>query len=251
MRVEVGMVNTLIAENLNEISLQIAKAERQRPANYHADEYTTLIAASKLQSLEAIETAYHLGIRHFGENYVQEGVEKIQSIALLQKIQPTPDIVWHLIGPLQSNKVKLAAEHFDWVDSVHSLKLLKKLSEHRRDQLPPINVCLQVNIDQASTKQGFMPESDELLAVMAEAAKLDRVCVRGIMVMPDIHEAATLKHYFKSAYQLFLKLQAECNNAAFDTLSMGMSQDYPLAISQGATMIRLGSALFGARPASN
>ena len=202
-----------------------------------------VLAASKTQSLDSILEIHRQGIVHFGENYVQEGLEKIQAY----QEQALENIVWHLIGPLQSNKAKVVAAHFDWVDSVHSEKLLNRLNQYRTQDQKPLNVCLQVNIDRAPTKNGFEPNIELLKNVVKQAAELSHINIRGLLVMPDDHPQDVLLDYFHQAKKLFDELVTHFGHKKFDTLSMGMSSDYQLAIRGGSSMIRVGSLLFGKR----
>lgn len=201
----------------------------------------TLIAVSKTKPVTDIEQAYHAGQRAFGENYVQEGVEKTQALAHLK------DIEWHFIGPLQSNKTKDVAQHFDWVQSLDREKIARRLNEQRPAQLPPLQVLIQVNIDDEASKSGIDPAH---LASFAElVAKLPQLELRGLMAIPTPVQTeadqARLAQSFARMHDLFLALQSQYSTV--DTLSMGMSGDIELAIAQGANMVRVGSAIFGAR----
>ncbi|GLP98095.1 YggS family pyridoxal phosphate enzyme [Paraferrimonas sedimenticola] len=181
---------------------------------------------------------YGFGQRAFGENYVQEGVEKIQALSHL-------DIDWHFIGPLQSNKTRLVAEHFDWVQTVERLKIAKRLSEQRPSDLAPLKVLIQVNISQEASKSGvLLEEIDELADAIAELPKLE---LRGLMAIPaaDVSEAEQTR-VLKAMQDAYTRLKNRYPQ--LDTLSMGMSGDMDLAIANGSTMVRVGSAIFGARP---
>jgi len=199
-----------------------------------------LLAVSKLQPAEAVRALAELGQVAFGENYVQEGLDKIQSLGPLRE-----RLSWHLIGPLQSNKTRVVAEAFDWVQSVDRLKIAQRLSDQRPESLPPLNLCLQVNTSGEASKSGVPPE--ELSALAHTVARLPRVRLRGLMAIPeptdDPKQQAAAHARLRT---LFDALQAE--GLALDTLSMGMSDDLEAAISEGSTMVRVGTALFGARP---
>ena len=199
-----------------------------------------LLAVSKTFPADAVAAVAALGQRDFGENYVQEGVDKITAL------QGVAGLVWHCIGPLQSNKTRLVAEHFDWVHSVDRLKIAQRLSEQRPAHLPPLQVCLQVNIDGGPTKAGVSP-SDALALAQAVAA-LPRLVLRGVMIIPDPvagFDAQVALH--AQAKRLFDELQTALALPHFDTLSMGMSADLEAAVQAGSTMVRVGTAVFGAR----
>ena len=184
--------------------------------------------------------AFEAGELHFGENYVQEGVDKIAALAELRN-----SIEWHLIGPLQSNKTRVVAEQFDWVHSVDRLKIAQRLSEQRPAHLPPLQVCLQVNISGELSKSGLMP--DEVLAVAQAVATLPRLVLRGLMAIPEpAADFAAQRVPHRRLRGLMQALQA--TGLALDTLSIGMSADLEAAISEGATLVRIGSAIFGERP---
>ena len=175
--------------------------------------------------------------RAFGENYIQEGVEKIAALRDL-------GLMWHCIGPIQSNKTRLVAEHFDWVHTVDRLKIAERLSAQRPADRPPLNVCIQVNIDGGANKSGVAP--GEALALARAVAALPQLKLRGLMSIPEIapdFEAARAVH--ASARALFDQLNAD--GLGLDTLSMGMSDDLEAAIAAGSTMVRVGTAIFGSR----
>ncbi|PCF95860.1 YggS family pyridoxal phosphate-dependent enzyme [Vreelandella nigrificans] len=200
----------------------------------------TLLAVSKTKPASLIRQAWQLGQREFGENYLQEALEKQTELADLD------DIVWHFIGPLQSNKTRAVAENFDWVHSVERLKIAKRLSEQRPANLAPLNICLQVNISREASKSGVMPE--EAIALAHDVAALPRLRLRGLMAIPAPAESfAAQRIPFAELRQLLTKLQAALPETQLDTLSMGMSDDLEAAISEGATLVRLGTAIFGAR----
>jgi pyridoxal phosphate enzyme (YggS family) len=196
-----------------------------------------LLAVSKTFPASQVAEAFAAGQTAFGENYIQEAVEKITALAHLS-------LEWHCIGPIQSNKTRLVAEHFDWVHSVDRLKIAQRLSEQRPDTLAPLNVCLQINIDGGPTKSGVAPQ--EALALAQAVAQLPRLRLRGIMTIPEPSEDfASASKAHREARALF---DALCQSGlALDTLSMGMSADLEAAISEGSTMVRVGSAIFGGR----
>lgn len=198
----------------------------------------TLLAVSKSQPWQAIETAYRAGCRQFGENYLQEALEKIHALSHLTDIQ------WHFIGPLQSNKARKVAEYFDWVHSIDRLKVASHLNSHRPGELKPLNLCIQVNIDGEASKSGVSPE--QLFDLAPAVAELPRVRLRGLMTIPKA--SRTLEEQRKSfhrLYQLFDRLRQQY--PSIDTLSMGMSQDFEAAILENATIVRIGTDIFGAR----
>lgn len=195
-----------------------------------------MLAISKTQPPEVIQEAYDAGLRAFGENYLQEAVDK-------QPLLPA-DIEWHCTGPVQSNKSKLVAEHFDWCHTVDSLKLAERLNNQRPAALPPLNVCVQLHIGGEDSKSGIV--ADEVPAVAAAIAKLPRLRLRGIMTIPPASEdPVEQRRWFAEARAVYERLRAEIPGV--DTLSMGMSGDLEAAIAEGSTMIRVGSALFGPR----
>ena len=199
-----------------------------------------LLAVSKTFPADQVAAVAALGQRDFGENYVQEGVDKIAAL------KSVAGLVWHCIGPLQSNKTRLVAEHFDWVHSVDRLKIAQRLSEQRPAHLPPLQLCLQVNIDGGPTKAGVTP-SDALALAQAVAA-LPRLVLRGVMTIPDAVEGFDAQlAVHTQAKRLFDELQTALGLPQFDTLSMGMSADLEAAIQAGSTMVRVGTAVFGAR----
>jgi pyridoxal phosphate enzyme (YggS family) len=197
-----------------------------------------LLAVSKTFGPEAVRAAHEAGLKAFGENYIQEAVGKMQALADLQGLE------WHCIGPIQSNKTKLVAEHFAWAQTVDRLKIAQRLSEQRPAHLPPLQICLQVNVDGGATKSGIAPE--ELLALAHEVKALPRLQLRGLMCIPDPKpNFEAMKAVFGKAKALFDEMNRQ--GLAVDTLSMGMSADLEAAIAAGSTMVRVGTALFGAR----
>ena len=215
------------------ITQSVLQAGRQ-PHSVH------LLAVSKTFPAEQVAAVAALGQHDFGENYVQEGVDKITAL------QSVAGLVWHCIGPLQSNKTRLVAEHFDWVHSVDRLKIAQRLSEQRPAHLPPLQVCLQVNTDGGPTKAGVAPA--DALALAQAVVALPRLQLRGLMTIPDQvagFDAQLALH--AQAKRLFDELQAALGLPNFDTLSMGMSADLEAAVQAGSTMVRVGTAVFGAR----
>ena len=198
-----------------------------------------LLAVSKTFPAEDVRQAYAAGQRAFGENYIQEGVDKIAALRDLP-------LEWHCIGPIQSNKTRLVAEHFDWVQSVDRLKIAQRLSEQRPEGLPPLQVCLQVNTDGGPTKSGARPE--ELLDLARAVMALPRLVLRGLMTIPDPvqgFEAEVALH--RRATALFEQVRQELAPPHWDTLSMGMTADLEAAIAAGSTLVRVGTAIFGRR----
>ena len=200
----------------------------------------TLLAVSKTKPAEMLREAWQHGQREFGENYLQEALDKQAALEDLD------GIVWHFIGPLQSNKTRAVAEQFAWVHSVDRLKIAKRLSEQRPVALPPLNVCLQVNISREATKSGVLPEGT--LALAQEIAALPGLALRGLMEIPAPAETLEAQRQPLAALrQLLEELQTALPEAPLDTLSMGMSDDLEAAVLEGATLVRLGTAIFGAR----
>lgn len=197
-----------------------------------------LLAVSKTFPPEAIRAAYAAGQRAFGENYLQEALPKIEALADL------PDLEWHFIGPLQSNKSRAVAEHFAWVHSVARLKLAERLSAQRPEGLPPLAVCVQVNISGEASKSGVAP--GEAVALAQAVARLPRLSLRGFMgIAEPAVDQTTPRSQFARLRQIFA--QARAGGLSVDTLSMGMSADLDAAIAEGATLVRLGTAIFGRR----
>jgi pyridoxal phosphate enzyme (YggS family) len=225
-------VTIMISQRLEQVRLQINQAEHiynRKPGSVN------LLAVSKTKPVEDIIAAYQAGQRHFGENYCQEALTK-------QKALGAYDITWHFIGPIQSNKTKALATHFDWVHSVDSLKVARRLSEQRPDYLGPLNVCLQVNISDESSKSGIALDSLQLLC--EQVAELPGLRLRGVMAIPSPEEDFEKQ---RLPYSRLYKAVAQLNNPALDTFSFGMSGDLDAAIAEGATLVRVGTALFGAR----
>src|SRR5512133_3967819 len=196
-----------------------------------------LLAVSKTVSPEVVEQAFAAGQSAFGENYIQEGVEKIIQLRHLP-------IEWHCIGPIQSNKTRLVAEHFDWVHTVDRLKIAQRLSEQRPAGLPPLQVCIQVNVDGGPTKSGVAPA--DALALALAVVGLPGLRLRGLMCIPEpAPDFAAACQIFNRAALLLADLNA--HGLRLDTLSMGMSADLEAAIASGSTLVRVGSAIFGSR----
>lgn len=203
------------------------------------DRQVSLIAVSKAQSAEAIRQVFAAGQSAFGENYLQEALEK------QQKLTDLP-ITWHFIGPIQSNKTSLIAQHFDWVHSVDRLKIAQRLQDSRPDALPPLNICVQINVSGEASKSGLAPEDAE--ALIAACLNMPKLRVRGLMSIPaPTSDLGLQRKQFASLVDLQRSIQQALPMAALDTLSMGMSDDYPSALQEGATMLRIGTAIFGAR----
>ena len=195
-----------------------------------------LLVVSKSQSVKNIEEAYDAGQRLFGENYLQEALEKIQQIN-------KPKIEWHFIGPIQSNKCKLIAENFSWVQSIDRIKVASRINEYR-ESMPPINVCIQINISNELSKSGVQPHN--LKAFINEMKSFRNLKLRGIMSIPsNTNSPDKLSEEFMELRKLYEEIKF--SDPAIDTLSMGMSNDYLIAVKYGATLIRVGSAIFGSR----
>lgn len=228
-----------ISQRLSKLTKQIQQlsTQHQRAANA-----VRLLAVSKTKPIEAIEAAITAGQRAFGENYVQEGIEKIRYFQT--KATPQPPLEWHFIGALQSNKTRVVAEHFDWVQTIDRLKIAERLNEQRPAHLPPLNVLIQINISDEASKSGISPA--ELPALARAIVQLPRLTLRGLMAIPKAEsDPETQKVALKAMQQLFAQLKSEFED--IDTLSMGMSDDMAAAIECGTTMVRVGTAIFGAR----
>jgi PLP dependent protein len=224
---------TIIADSLQAIQVNILQA---RLLANRADE-VKLLAVSKSQSVEKLREAYVAGQRLFGENYVQEAIAKQEQLKDCA-------IEWHFIGPIQSNKTALIAQHFAWVHSVDRLKIAVRLNEARPSSLPPLNVCIQINSSDEASKSGVDIALQAMLA--KEIDKLPNLKLRGIMAIPaPTKDLAKQRAQFKIVADAFKALQQQGFN--LDTLSIGMSDDYVAAIQEGATIVRIGSALFGLR----
>jgi hypothetical protein len=197
----------------------------------------TLLAVSKTYDHTAVRSAARHGQRHFGENYLQEALDKQKAVA-------DPALVWHFIGPIQSNKTRGIAENFAWVHGVDRLKIAERLSDQRPDAAGPLNVCLEVNVSGEASKGGVCP--DAAIALAEQVAALPRLRLRGLMAIPaPSAEPARQRAAFRQVRSLFDALNAR--GLGLDTLSMGMSGDFEAAIAEGATIVRIGTAIFGAR----
>ena len=225
--------DSYIGTNLKAVYARVLKAAQQSGRD---SSEITLIAVSKTFSADCILAAYKAGQRVFGESYVQEALSKL---AALPK-----DIEWHFIGPLQSNKTRAVAEHFAWVHSVDRLRIAQRLSEQRPAGLPPLQICLQVNVSGEATKTGVTPEEVPVLA--SQLSKLPHLRLRGLMSIPEpTHDMVLQRARF--ARLRGLKEDVASHGIAVDTLSMGMSDDLEAAVLEGATLVRVGSAIFGKR----
>ncbi|MFM2482489.1 YggS family pyridoxal phosphate-dependent enzyme [Celerinatantimonas sp. YJH-8] len=223
-----------IEQNIKTIQRQINDAQRQA----NRLDPITLLAVSKTKPLSAVQEAYQCGQRQFGENYVQEGVDKIQ--ATLDADWITDPITWHFIGPLQSNKSRLVAEHFDWVQTIDRLKIAQRLSAQRPEHCQPLNVCIQINISGESTKSGI--SLDDLDEMAAAISQLPRLTLRGLMAIGGQKHPELEFQQMKNAFDKLKRHYPQ-----IDTLSMGMTHDMQLAIDYGSTMVRIGTAIFGQR----
>jgi len=202
-----------------------------------------LLAVSKTFGVEAIRVVAACGQRDFGENYIQEGVDKIRQ---LRADPDMPPLVWHCIGPIQSNKTRLVAEHFDWVHSIDRLKIAERLSEQRPAEMADLQVCLQVNIDGGDTKSGVAPA--ELIELAQAVVALPRLRLRGLMTIPDpVPDDRAMLAVHRRTAALWRELQSRLPGVPLDVLSMGMTADLALAIQAGSTMVRIGTAIFGQR----
>ena len=220
-----------IADNIAQVSSRIHAAA---VAAKRDEDSVHLLAVSKTKPAEALREAYAAGLRDFGENYLQEALSKQLELVDLP-------LIWHFIGPIQSNKTRAIAEHFAWVHSVDRLKIAQRLSEQRPAELPPLNICIQVNVSGEASKSGCTPA--DLPALANAISELPRIKLRGLMAIPEPTEDRAAQD---AAFAAVQNLQASLN-LPLDTLSMGMSHDLESAIAQGATWVRIGTALFGAR----
>jgi pyridoxal phosphate enzyme (YggS family) len=230
-----------IRDNLQAVSERIARAaaaaERKRDS-------VRLLAVSKTHPVALIEEALRAGQGAFGENHVQEALEKMDALTRLVGEARAGDVEWHLIGPLQSNKTRVVAERFDWVQSVSSVKVARRLSDQRSADRPPLNVLIQVNSSAEASKSGVAPADAPALA--HAVAQLPRLRLRGLMAIPEpVRDPAVQRARFRAVDDLYQRLQRE--GFALDTLSLGMSDDLEAAIAEGSTMVRVGTAIFGAR----
>ena len=224
---------TTISNRLQDILARIHSSE----SNSHYKQKVSLLAVSKAQPSQAVREAYLAGQLMFGENYLQEALEKQTELSDLT-------IDWHFIGPIQSNKTQLIAQHFAWVHSVDRVKIAQRLNDARPENLPQLQVCIQVNTSNEDTKSGVKPH--ELEALAAAIVEMPRLKLRGLMSIPEPStDYNKQRNQFKQVRECYDALLAK--GFALDTLSIGMSDDYPAAIEEGSTIVRIGSALFGAR----
>lgn len=227
-----------ISINLQAVKAHILQASKEaaRPADA-----VRLLAVSKTCTAETVIEAAKAGQTAFGENYEQEAVNKIQRIKTLA---PDLKLEWHFIGPIQSNKTRGIATHFDWVHSVDRERIAKRLSDQRPDDLPPLNICLQVNISQETSKSGV--DEKAVMELARSVSLLPRLKLRGLMAIPEPEEDREKQHEpFRRLKKLYDQLRSEGYD--LDTLSMGMTADMEAAIAEGATIVRIGTAIFGAR----
>lgn len=231
------LIMTTISANLQAVLARIHAAALS--SGRQPDEIG-LLAVSKTCPASSVRKAVAAGQQAFGENYVQEGIDKIREVAL-------PNLEWHFIGPLQSNKTRLVAETFQWVHSIDRLKIAERLSEQRPASLPPLQVCLQVNISEEKTKSGI--PAGELLPLARKVALLPNMQLRGLMAIPAPEkDYDRQRQAFRRLRELFDQLKQE--GLRLDTLSMGMSDDMEAAIAEGTTLVRVGTAIFGERSRS-
>ncbi|MEY3265023.1 MAG: hypothetical protein RL717_2500 [Pseudomonadota bacterium] len=231
-----------ISTNLQTVAQEIAATAQAAGRTPHA---VQLLAVSKTFDADAVIEAADAGQSAFGENYVQEAIDKISEI---RQQRPDLKLEWHFIGPLQSNKTRSVAENFDWVHAVDREKIAQRLSDQRPSTLPPLNICLQVNVSGEATKSGVTPAA---LPELARAvAAMPRLCLRGLMAIP---EPAQTEQAQRKPFAQLRQLQQELAALGIDTdtLSMGMSSDMPAAIAEGATIVRIGTAIFGKRTYAN
>jgi hypothetical protein len=223
-----------IADNIAQINTRIEAAKKTAG---RLSGIVQLIAVSKTRSANEVRKAFEAGLRNFGENYLQEALDKQ---AQLQDLA----ITWHFIGPIQSNKAAAIAQHFDWVHSIDRLKIAQRMNDQRPGHLTPLNICLQVNISNESTKSGV--GLDELTDLAETVAALPHLKLRGLMAIPSPRQNETqLRADFRKLHSTLVDLNAQ--GFLLDTLSMGMSNDLECAIMEGATMVRIGTAIFGKR----
>ena len=223
-----------VTENIEHIETQLALSANRAGRDPRT---VKLLAVSKKQPLAKILEAAAAGQRDFGENFVQEGLQKIEATG-------RDDLVWHFIGHLQSNKTREVAEAFDWVHSIDRQKIAQRLSDQRPPEMPPLNVCIQVNVDAEASKSGASPK--EVAELARAISGMPGLKLRGLMCLPAIRDSfEEQRKPFRTLRQLFEALNAQGMN--LDTLSMGMSDDFEAAIREGATIVRIGTAVFGPR----
>ncbi len=221
-----------IEQRLGSINSQIRQAELAAGRDKNC---VQLLAVSKTKPVADIAAAYQVGQRHFGESYVQEALRKQQELAAY-------NIIWHFIGPIQSNKTKAIATNFSWVHSVDRLKIAKRLSDQRPEGLPALNICLQINISGEVTKSGVL--LDELPQLIDEIINLPNIQLRGVMAIPEPQADYEMQ---RKPYQQLFQAVNQLNQPELDTFSFGMTGDLKAAIAEGSTIVRIGTALFGAR----
>jgi hypothetical protein len=232
-------MKTNIFEQIKNVKQKITDAAQKVQRN---PDQIQLLAVSKTKPVALIKQAYQAGLRHFGENYVQESIEKIKQIN--EDNDFNEPVYWYFIGPLQSNKTRPVAEHFDWVQSVDRLKIAQRLNDQRPDDLPELNICLQVNISGEASKSGTT--LSQVIELASQVSNLPRLKLRGIMAIPEKTENnERLEKQFQALHNIYLELQKQYPQV--DTLSMGMSGDLESAISCGSTMVRIGTDIFGSR----
>ncbi len=230
-----------ISENLQLVQHRIAnsaQAAGRDPASI------TLLAVSKTFDVQAVLAAAQAGQRAFGENYVQEAIDKIAATRDMREHNPDLQLEWHFIGPIQSNKTRQIAEHFDWVHSVDRLKIAQRLSEQRPADMPPLQICLQVNVSGEATKSGLEP--DALLEIARAVVLLPNIRLRGLMTIPEPTDDVQQQRAAFAKLR-FMQNDLQAVGIQTDTLSMGMSADMDAAIAEGATIVRIGTAIFGVR----
>jgi pyridoxal phosphate enzyme (YggS family) len=224
-----------LPERIRAVRERVARAAEAAGRNAQS---VTLLAVGKAQPVDYLVTAHACGLRHFGESYLKEALDKIAALG-------ARPLTWHFVGRVQANKTRPIAEHFEWVHAIDRLKVAERLSAQRPFHAPPLNLCLQVNLAGEDTKGGVTPEG--LPALAAAVGSLPRLALRGLMcIPPEETEPARQRAWF--ARLRALQEQLNAGGARLDTLSMGMSGDFEAAILEGATIVRLGTALFGARP---
>lgn len=244
-------------ERMQATERRIARAAQQAGRDAQA---VQLLAVSKSFPAEAVVEAIRAGARRFGESYVREGVDKIVAVRdrLARDFDHAPSIAWHFIGPIQSNKTRELAGSFDWVQSVDRPKIAERLSAQRPDRLPPLEVCLQVNVSGEASKSGIVPDPGAVIALARAIVELPRLRLRGLMGIPAPEDdpvaqrvpfAALARLYGALATAPDLAVARAEGRVRLDTLSMGMSADLEAAVLEGATQVRIGTAIFGARPA--
>jgi pyridoxal phosphate enzyme (YggS family) len=230
-----------IEKNITLVKKRVEQAATQAGRDPHS---IKLLAVSKTRPIEDIQSAYNCGLNALGENYLQEATDKIRALE-------TMGLEWHFIGPLQSNKTRPVSEHFDWVHSVDRLKIAKRLSEQRPVHLPPLNICLQINIDAETSKSGVLPEQAVDLALLI--GQLPNIRLRGLMAIPRASSTLEAQRQpFREVRLLQEQINQQLDNSQkLDTLSMGMSGDIEAAIIEGSTILRVGTDIFGPRNSKN